>query len=332
MASSRSKASIKDVARAAGVSIASVSRAMNAGSGGGVSPATRAKVEKAAAELNYRPSWVGQALRGQTDDTYAMVISSIQNNFFSAVAWEIERRLNDRGAAMLIFNSNEDPALQDRCLREVASRQVAGVFLLCAVESPGLSALAGETPVLFINRRVEALPDVPFVGIDDRSAAAEMARAVLRDHPGRLGLIYGPRSSLTSQRRLEGYRDTFAAAGRPLGPTDMEEAALSMESGYDGARRLLEGGSYDALVCGNDQIAYGAYRRCREMGLAVPEDIAIYGFDDNPLNQWLAPWLNTVNVPYVRYAKAAVDAMRILVDGEGPAGDAILPYNLVLRR
>ena len=324
------KVSIKDVARAAGVSIASVSRAMNRGSGS-VSAATRAKVEKAAAALNYSPSWIGQALRGQANDTYALVISSIQNNFFAAIAWEIERRLNGRGAAMLLFNSNEDPELQDRCLREVASRRVAGVFLLCAVESDGLAALTRDMPVLFINRRVDALPDVPFVGIDDKSAAIELAGAILREQPGRIGLIHGPVSSPTSRGRLDGFLATFAAAGRPVGETDRIEAELSMESGYAAATRLLAGGAYSALVCGNDQIAYGAFRRCRERGLSVPGDTAIYGFDDNPLNQWLAPWLNTVSVPHVRFAEAALAGMERLAKGETPE-DAILPYDLILRR
>ncbi|MEM7710635.1 MAG: LacI family DNA-binding transcriptional regulator [Pseudomonadota bacterium] len=329
MTNARGKASIRDVARAAGVSIASVSRAMNAGSGA-VSPATRAKVEKAAADLNYSPSWIGQALRGRTNDTYAIVVSSIQNNFFASVAWEIERRLNDRGAALLLFNSNEDPDLQDRCLREVASRRVAGVFLLCAVESPGLTDLVRQTPVLFVNRRLKSLPDVPFVGIDDRSAAVELAGAVLRERSGRIGLIHGPTRSATSRARLDGFQRAFAAGGRPVGAGDAVEADLSMESGYAGATRLLEHERYAALVCGNDQIAYGAFRRCRELGLAVPRDTAIYGFDDNPLNRWLAPWLSTVSVPHVRFAEAALASMERLEAGD-IARDAILPYDLVLR-
>ena len=330
MTRSRGKTSIKDVARAAGVSIASVSRAMTPGAPG-VSAATRTRVEKAATALNYSPNRIGQALRGQPDQTYAMVISSIQNNFFSAVAWEIERRLNDRGAAMLLFNSNEDAALQDRCLKEVTARQVAGVFLLCAVESPGLTAFAAHTPVLFINRRVEAIPNVPFVGIDDRAAAMEMARAVLEGAPARIGIIHGPSRSATSRERLRGFRDTFAMAGRAIAPADIREAELSMESGYHCARILLDQGAFDALVCGNDQIAYGAYRRCRELALDVPRDVSIFGFDDNPLNQWLAPWLTTVSVPHVRFAEAAVANMAVLEGGEIP-DDVILPYNLVLRR
>lgn len=331
MSVGRAKASIKDVARAAGVSIASVSRVINEGTGN-VSPTTRLKVEKAIAELNYRPNWIGQALRGQANNTFAMVISSIQNNFFSAVAWEIERRLADRGAAMLIFNSNESVALQDRCLEEIRSRQVAGVFMLCAVDSQRLHTLAEQTPVLFINRRLETMPNIPFVGIDDRSAAAELAGAILREHSGDIALVHGPQSSATSRARFEGFTAEFAARGRPIAPENRSEAQLSMESGYACAVNLLSADRrYSAIVCGNDQIAYGVYRRCRELGLAVPAATAIYGFDDNPLNQWLAPWLNTVRVPHVAYAQAALDGMDALCAGQA-VGDVILPYDLVLRR
>lgn len=331
MSATDGKVSIRDVARAAGVSIASVSRVINEGSGG-VSAKTRVKVEKAIAELNYSPNWIGQALRGQATNTYAMVISSIQNNFYAAVAWEIERRLNDRGAAMLIFNSNENVALQDRCLEEIRSRQVAGVFLLCAVDSPRLHTVSAQTPVLFINRRLDAMPQVPFVGIDDRSAAAELAGAIVREHDGPIALVHGPQRSATSRARLEGFAGEFERAGRPVASEDAAEAELSMESGYACAVTLLAGGKrYGAMVCGNDQIAYGVYRRCRELGLSVPADTAIYGFDDNPLNQWLAPWLNTVRVPHVEFAEAALNAMDRLQSGE-MVGDTILPYDLVLRR
>ncbi|WP_226781303.1 LacI family DNA-binding transcriptional regulator [Oceaniglobus trochenteri] len=331
MSAMKRKTSIKEVAKAAGVSIASVSRVINSETGK-VSPAVRTRVEKAIADLNYRPNWIGQALRGQTNNTYAMVISSIQNNFFSSVAWEIESRLNDRGAAMLLFNSNEDAALQERCLKEVRSRQVAGVFMLCALDSPQLHAIAGQTPMIFINRKVPSLPDVPFIGIDDRSAAMELARAILQEHEGEIALVSGPQSSATSRARLDGFRAEFEARNRPVADESIKEAELSMESGYACAVALLEDRRrYSAIVCGNDQIAYGVYRRCRELGLSIPVETAIYGFDDNPLNQWLAPWLNTVRVPYREYAEAAIGVMDKLHKGDA-VGPTILPYDLVLRR
>ena len=100
--------------------------------------------------------------------------------------------------------------------------------------------------------------------------------------------------------------DLLQEKGIAIDADDLREANLSMDSGYQCAAELMERKRYRALFCGNDQIAYGAYRRCREIGLAVPGDIKIYGFDDNPLNEWLAPWLNTVRVPHMSFATEAI--------------------------
>ncbi|WP_420412210.1 LacI family DNA-binding transcriptional regulator [Roseibium sp.] len=321
--------SIKDVAKHAGVSISSVSRVINDRSGT-VSSETRRRVQEAIDELGYRPNRAGRALRGQANDTYALVISNIHNNFYAAVAWEIERILNDRGQALLMFNSNEDVALQDRALEDMRSRQVAGIFMLCALESDKLTEANDDFPVIFINRRVTSMPDVPFVGIDDYSAAREITSSMLRMYGHSAAFIHGPQSSDTSSRRLKGMMDACADHGKTIDANDVREASLSMESGYETAVEMLSQKRYSAIVCGNDQIAYGVYRRCRELGLSVPEDVAIFGFDDNPMNQWLAPWLNTVRVPHVQLALSALDQMEIVQGGE-TGRNIVLPYDLVLK-
>ena len=322
--------SIRDVAARAGVSIASVSRALTPGAKG-VSSITRARVTDAAAALGYRPDRIGRALRGRTTDTYALVISNIQNAFFTAVAWDLERALAARGKVMMLFNSGEDPILQDAFLDEVVGRRVSGLFTLCAVESERLAATARVVPVVLVNRPLRGAPELSFVGIDDRAAAREVMTALLRKEAGPVAVVHGPRSSLTSARRLEGVREALAAAGRSVEPGAVLESDLTMEGGYRCADALMSGGGrFAAVVCGNDPIAYGVQRRCRELGLLVPSDLRIYGFDDNPLNEWLAPWLNTVRVPHRGYAEAAIRQMDALHRGE-EARSIILPYEILLR-
>ena len=324
------RASIRDVAARAGVSIASVSRALSPGSKG-ASEATRARVRAAADALGYSPDRIGRALRAQSTDTYALVISNIGNAFFTAVAWDLERALDAEGKVMLLFNTAESPERQDRCLAEIRARRVAGAFFVCAVDSPGLHAAARDLPVVLINRPVAALPGLPFVGIDDRSAAREAMAALLRKEGGAVAVVHGPLSSPTSARRLEGVREALAAAGRTVEPRDVLEADLTMESGYRAAQALMGGGRrFGAIWCGNDPIAYGVHRRAREIGLSVPSDLAVWGFDDNPMNEWLAPWLSTVRVPHARYAEAAMRRMHALHRGE-EARDELLPYELLPR-
>ena len=322
-------ASIHDVARRAGVSIASVSRVLN-GRSGGVSDDIRQRVGLAVTELDYRPNRIGRALRRPANDTCALIISNIQNNFYAAVAWEMERLLNERGHAMLLFNSNEDAQIQDRCLEEIQARQIGGVFLLCPVESPRLHDMVAREPVVFVNRRIVSLPDVSFVGIDDRAAARELMATVMRTSGGPIAIVHGPLASDTSARRFDGFLRTAEEHGRPVAERHVRGASLSMESGYAAARSLLAQATYPAIVCGNDQIAYGVYRRCRELGLSVPDDVRILGFDDNPLNEWLAPWLDTVRVPHLAFASAALERMDALRVGADHA-TTILPYDLVLR-
>ena len=320
--------SIHDVARVAGVSISTVSRALNAGSGS-ISEPMRRRVLEAASELKYSPNYFGRALRAQTTNTFALILSNIQNNFYAAVARELERLLNNKGFGMLLYASDERPDLQDRCLEDIRSRQVSGVFFLCAVPSAGLSEIARSDPIVLINRRVASLPTLRFVGIDDRAAARELLAVALRRIEGPVGIIHGPLTSDTSARRLEGMLDSCRESAVEIPEGRLREARLTMESGYAAATSILAGERPAALFCGNDPIAYGAYRRCRELGLRVPEDIAIFGFDDNPLNEWLAPWLSTVRVPHLELARRALTLM------EQPVAlrptEAILPYELVFR-
>src|SRR5580698_9731562 len=169
----QSNLSIHDVASRAGVSIATVSRVVNE-EARGVSHETRARVRSVIKEMNYLPNRIGRALRAQTSDTYALVISNIQNNFYAAVAWELERQLNDIGKVLLLFNTNENAALQDRCFDEINGRRVSGVFMLCVVESPKLRQSVDQNYTVFINRRVDSLGEISFVGVDDYAAARDV--------------------------------------------------------------------------------------------------------------------------------------------------------------
>jgi LacI family transcriptional regulator len=154
--------------------------------------------------------------------------------------------------------------------------------------------------------------------------------AILRNQDLPVGIIHGPLYSDTSARRLKATIDLLREKDVAIEAGDIRESSLSMDSGYQCAVDLLQRKRYRALFCGNDQIAYGAYRRCRELGLAVPGDVRIYGFDDNPLNDWLAPWLNTVRVPHVAFATEAIRQLHRLREG-GPHRSVILPYDIVLR-
>ncbi|MCB8883863.1 LacI family DNA-binding transcriptional regulator [Acidisoma cellulosilytica] len=325
-------AGIQAVAARAGVSIATVSRVLN-GISTKAGVETSARVRQAAEELGYRPAHAGRALRMRQTRLVALLMPDIANAFYSAIARSIETTLRDRDHTMILCNTGEDPDLQDFYLREMQAYHVRGVALLGAVESDGLDqALASGLPIAFVNRKPPRGGGV-FVGIDNRAAGLAVAEHFLAKGFQSCGVIHGPLHSSASRERFEGFMDRLREAGCAPLPAHILDGGLSLEGGYREAARMLAGSHRPrAIFCGNDLVAYGLFRRCRELGLSVPQDIAIFGFDDNPLNDWTAPWLSTIHIPYDAFGAAVTDALFRLWDGTGKAGPADpLPFSIKLR-
>jgi LacI family transcriptional regulator len=323
---------IQAVAQRAGVSIATVSRVLN-GIKSKANEETEARVRAAADELGYRPAHAGRALRMRQTKLVALLIPDISNAFYSAVARSIESALRLRDHTMILCNTNEDADLQDSYLEEMQSYHVRGVALLGAVDSPGLQrALSQGLPIAFVNRKPPRGGGV-FVGIDNRAAGWASAAHFLAQGYDRCAIIHGPLFSSASRERYEGFLSALAEAGCPPAPSHILHGGLSMEGGYAAAARLLAETPYPrAVFCANDLVAYGLFRRCGELGLKVPADIAVLGFDDNPLNDWVAPWLSTIHIPYDAFGAAVTDALvRIWEGQDAPHAAELLPFSLRLR-
>ncbi len=324
-----------DVARRAGVSVATVSRVINGRAVNRASATTRKRVENVIAELHYRPLRAGRALRTMQSHLVALLIPDITNAFYAAIAYSIESAISDLGYAMVLCNTKENPEVQDMYLEEMQAHLVSSIVLLGAVDTPGLRrAMAAGVSVIFINRRAPPGLSGPFVGIDNYGAARLVAEHFSRQGYARCAAIHGPLFSSASRERLEGYRDCLDHAGMPLEDKYVVGADLTIDSGYSSAVLLLDRDPRPrAVFCGNDLIAYGAHRRCRELGLRVPEDVALFGFDDNPLNETLAPWLSTIHVPHDQFGPATAQIVRDLDNGTavGKHTEILLPYRCALR-
>jgi LacI family transcriptional regulator len=326
---------IDDVAREAGVSISTVSRVVN-GVANKVSADTLARVRTIIADMDYRPARIGRALRTAQTQLVALLIPDTTNTFYAAIANSIEAAMSGTGYSMILCNTGENPAVQDHYLDEMEAHMVRGLALLGAVDSPGLRKMAQRNvPIVFVNRKPPSGIYGPFIGIDNRKAGGDIAHHFLERGFRPCAAIHGPLFSSASRERFEGYRDTLAQGGQPLDGQFMRGAELNMQSGYAAATALLGGRKKPrAIFCGNDLIAYGAFRRCGEQGLAVPGDIALFGFDDNPLNEWIAPWLSTIHVPYDSIGASVKTELQRLWDGKGAlrrVEQRLLPYQIQLR-
>jgi len=327
-------ASIADVARSAGVSIATVSRIVN-GTTGKASAATVARVQATIAQVGYRPTGAGQALRKGQSRLVAVLAANLANPTMAAIAASIETALRDVGLAMVLCDTHDNPDLQDEYLSEMRAQAVRATVLLGTVRSTQLAnAMAGAAPLLFVNRRCPIDKAAAFVGIDNQAAGAAVASALhVRVPKGALAVIHGSLESSATADRIAGFRRRVQQLGRKLLDVDLPAAlgADHLALGHAATAKLLAQPVQPAAIfCASDLIAYGTHRRLREAGIAVPEDIMLIGFDDNPLNDWIAPWLASVRVPYAAFGPAIVAMLGEMWRGEKPTA-TLLDYTLVDR-
>lgn len=325
--------SIGQVAKRARVSIATVSRIVN-GVAKKASPETVARVRAAIAETGYRPTGAGQALRTGHSRLVAVFAGNLANPTMAAISASIETALRERGLTMMLCDTHERPELQDEYLLEMRAQAVRACVLLAAVDSAGLrAALAGTIPLVFVNRRCPAPGGGNFVGIDNRAAGRAVADALASSRAqGRIAVAHGPLSSSATAERVDGFKRALARLRRPLAARDVVTAGGldHLEIGYAAAGALLEAAPPAAIFCTSDLIAYGVHRRLREAKLAVPRDVRLVGFDDNPLNDWIAPWLASVRVPYRGFGAAIAETLDELRNGGAP-GERLLDFELVAR-
>ena len=332
-----SAVSIKTVAEKAGVSTATVSRIMN-GQLDKASATTVALVQSVVAELGYRPTGAGRTLRSGKSRLVVVLAANMANPAMSAIAASTEIALRNAGYVMVLCDTHESPALQDEYLLEMQAQYAHGWVMLGAVDSPVLRSLsASGERIVFVNRRAPepAQADLGaqrFVGIDDFAAGAEVAQWMAQQGCRNIGLIHAKLDSSATTDRIAGFKQALQHRHIKLPKTSMLTAPgfEHLEIGYRCMQTMLTRAKPEkelpSVFCTSDLIAYGAQRCCAEQGLKVGEDILLAGFDDGPLNPWLAPWLNSVRVPYALYGQAIAEAL-----GASEPSSWILPHQLITR-
>ncbi|WP_165923245.1 LacI family DNA-binding transcriptional regulator [Bosea sp. BK604] len=321
--------SIRAVAERAQVSIATVSRVVN-GVANMASPETVARVRAAIADLGYRPSSAGRSLRQRQSRLVAVIAANLGNPAMTAIAASVEVALRTRGLVLALCDSHDRAELQDEYLLEMRAHLVRATVLLGVVKSPQLDMMreAGE-PLIFVNRRCPGDDGQPFIGIDNRQAGRDAASFFLRRGVRDIAVIHGHLDSSATVERIGGIAESFVAAGAPLPPERFltTAGAEHLEIGYRAAGALLEAGTLPAgFACASDMIAFGAHRRLVEAGLEAGGTPHLLGFDDNPLNPWIAPWLSSIRIPYPAYGEALLTMM----DPDAPR-EVILRHEVIDR-
>lgn len=324
--------SIATVARHAGVSTATVSRIVN-GVTNKASADTIARVQKAVSDLGYRPSSAGQTLRRSESRLVALVAANLANPVMSAIAASVEVALREKGLVMVLCDSHDRPDLQDEYLLEMRAQAVQGFILLGAVDSPALKEMvsAGQS-IVFVNRASPLGNGSAFVGIDNAQAGADVAEFLSEKGVREPLVIHGSLASSATAIRVEAFQSRFMDLCGRHAAVNGSDSLDHMEIGRREVAAYIEanGRPPEGVFCLSDLIAYGAARALREAGYVPEQDCVLIGFDDNPMNDWIAPWLTSVRVPYLQFGPVIVDTMLNLGSGQ-KASVVELPHELVDR-
>lgn len=301
----RQQASIVDVAKLAGVSVASASRVLS-NSSYPVSPDTQRKVLAAAKELNYVPNFLARNLRAQRSNLVAVLVGDNADPYFAEITRGVEEVVNASGYLTIICNTDRDPSRELNYLRILQDYRVDGViFAAGALDDPGYtgqlekavqSMMARGTTVIALSQHTLQIPSVQ---ADNLGGARAMTRHLIELGHRRIAFVMGPPNITVANARLDGYRAAVAEAGIPLDPTLLLPGNFDRQGGEQAAKIIAEMPAQQrpgAIFAANDETAFGLLGAFHRLGWQVPRDISICGFGDLPMAEDMAPALTTVHI------------------------------------
>lgn len=308
---------IKDVAKQANVSVATVSRALNGHEN--VAEAVRQRVLSVANELRYSPHHAARSLSSRRTHTIGVVLPDLYGEFFSELMRGIDHGARERGLHLLVSSYHGNPSEQGAALRAMRGR-VDGLLVMSPfVGDTGMvrDNLSPGMPAVLMNSSLSGT-DLQSVSVDNYGGAREMVRHLAAAGHRRIAFISGPENNFDASERLRGYRDELAASLPDAQPWILE-GDFHEASGHRAGGQLLAGpGRPDAVFAANDMMALGCLFALTHAGVHAPHDIAIAGFDDIPLARYVHPSLTTMRVDI---ADVGGRALRMLLDGMGSPGD-----------
>jgi LacI family transcriptional regulator/LacI family repressor for deo operon, udp, cdd, tsx, nupC, and nupG len=321
---------IKDIAKVAGVSHTTVSRALKGNAA--ISVETTARIRQLADEMGYTPSAVAQSLLSQQTNTIGMVVTTTADPFIVRIVGGVEQVAQAAGYSVFLSSSHNDPERELAVVETFHRRRVDAIIVTSSRLGSVYSSRLGriQVPIVLINNQEEGeyFHSVTVDDVQGARLAVEHLIALGHRRIGYVGAVNRPKSN---RRRLAGYQAALQQAGLPVNPglifspvaaTDTERGQSTLD--------LLVAAQATAVFCYNDLIAIGVLTACRQRGLAVPAQFSIVGFDDIELSSFINPSLTTVHQPRSKLGQLAITMVLELLNGE-TVQDQVLPCHLEVR-
>jgi LacI family transcriptional regulator len=326
------RATIADVARAAGVHASTVSRALNPATRGMVTEAVALRVAQAAERLGWRPSALAAGLRTRKSRTIGILVPDLVNPIFPPIVRAAETLLAAQGYATLVANTDNDPAREEMLISRMAEHLVDGLMLASVAEGTRAIELCARwsIPAVLINRRLPGATTSAVTNDDRHGIGLAVAHLVALGHR-RIAHLAGPPGVSTAIDRREGFVDALRAAG--LAPAAMVDAAgYTRAAGQAAMERLLAGPGFTAVVVANDMLCLGVYDVLQGRGLRAGADLSVTGFNDMPFVDLIDPPLTTIRIQHAAMGREAAETLLAeIAEPATPRRDTRLVPELIIR-
>lgn len=325
---------IREIAKKAGVSVATVSRVLNHPES--VAPKTRTKIEKIIQEEEYTPNWLARGLNFNKTGIIGLMIPHILDPVYMEIAKGVEDVAHMKGYVTFMCNVEEDLQKEKAYLESMVKRRVDGIILISSgLEEKSLQQRIGnKTPVVLIGNS-KRNSGINTVSVDYKIAAAQVVSHLVSIGHKRIAILYGNNPGRDNQEKLDGYMGVLEEAGLSLREEYTASVENSIEGGYLGAKKMAElTEPPEAIFATSDRIAFGAMDAIKDKDIRIPEEIAVVGFDNERLSNLVEPKLTTVDVPLHKMGVYGARLLFDIVEGEAEQGsrNILLQTKLKIRK
>mgnify|MGYP006277431551 CR=1 FL=1 len=297
MADSKDYITVKDIAKKLGLHHSTVSRALR--DYPDISEKTKEKVNELARKMNYTPNIVAQSLKTNKSNLIGIIVPEILHNFFSSAISGIENYVYNHGYVPIVLQSNESTERENLNIEAMITNRIAGIIVSVSQETVSGDNLQKfidkSIPVVFFDRAIKGLK-AGYVLSDDENGALQGVQYLIKQGYRKIAHFSGPENLTISRNRMQGYLKALKKNKLPIDSNLIFHGTLHENYGYQAMEKLISQGNLpDAIFAVNDPVAMGAYKKIKEAGLKMPDDIAVLGFSNNEVGSYLDPPLSTID-------------------------------------
>lgn len=322
---------IKEIAEMANVSSATVSKILN-GKDQYISEATRQRVLEIVEREGYISNAIAKSLKTKSTSTLGIIIPDVMNLFFSELARGIEDAAERKGYSVILCNSDNKTFKEEKYIQVLQEKMVDGIILTASEQSVSNSLKRRNMPMVLLDRDILIEGNVGRIVVDNKTGAYDATKYLIEKGCNNIGFISSDNVVKSSGERLKGYKQALTESNMEVDENKIYLHNYSIDTGYEGAKKLLENNKLDGICCGNDLIAIGAIKALNEMKIKIPGEVKVIGFDDIQISQYVEPPLTTIKQPIYEMGEEAVKMLISIIENKSVGETKVLKTTLVERR